>query len=246
MSQARRSIRILGLSLLTALGLVAVTAGAAQAANGHFTLESPAKTFTELEIAEKNVLGTNGEGKLLVPGLGLTFKCTGGSFSGTALQSGIAHGTVLFSGCTVEGSPNCKLYPTALDHEMLTNEKHLAAAALGLVLLHGGEHFIVFQSGATPFSTIYTHGATCLLPLEDTVSGSVAFRIPNALTPSVSQSLQNTGVSGSLHAIQLLLNSTLLGLGYSHLGLNYGSEPAHIDGGAVSAHLSTLELWGSR
>lgn len=241
----RQGIKILGLSLLTALGLMAVTASAAHAASGDFTLKG--QTFTSLSITEKTVLGTAAAGELLVPGIGLAIGCTGGTFSGSALAGGVVHGTILFSGCIVLGSDKfCKTYETEANHIAKTNPGNLTAGGLGLILLHKGEHYVVFLGH--PFSTVWINGTGCTLPLNNTVSGTVAFKLPSALTVggAVVQPIENVPNENELHALGLLLNPTLLGLGYLHLGLFYGNEPAHVDDGNATADLSTGEKWGAQ
>ena len=70
MSQGRHGIKVLGLSLLAALGLMAFAASAQ--ATGEFTINTGVggthKTFTEHGLASETVSGTIANGKLLVPG----------------------------------------------------------------------------------------------------------------------------------------------------------------------------------
>lgn len=96
MNQGRHGIKVLGLSLLAALGLMAVSAAGAQA-SGEFTILG--HSFTNHPLGSESVEGEFAQGELLVPGLNITFNCTGGLIFGTALLGGVAHVTVLYNGC---------------------------------------------------------------------------------------------------------------------------------------------------
>lgn len=262
MSQGRHGIKVLGLLLIAALGLMAFTAAAAQAGEfkiGEKTVENEKKekeqvldkTFTAAGLSSESVSGTVGAGKLLVPGLKLTFLCTGGTASGTVLLGGTVHATILFSGCSVEGNTFCKTYETKekMKTHLLADRGFIAASGLGEIVLMSktknekGEevapfsHYILVSSGATPFSTIYLSSTTegCTLPLEEPVTGSTVFFAPNALKPLVNQTL-STMTQAELEAL------------FPSDVLKYGNQTAWLDeGGTTNAALSGANIgkaWG--
>lgn len=223
MSQMRR-IRKFGLVLLAAASLAAVGTATAQA--GEFTLNGG--SFTSKGLASESIAGTLGEGKLLVPEIGITFKCTGATFNGTVLLGGTAHVGVLFSGCEVEGNKFCKTFETKANMESETQSGFLSASGLGELVLMGGNHYLLASSGASPFSTIYlTKSAKgCTLPLEEVVVGSTVFALPNALTPSVVQTAAT-------------IPQTELESLFPNDKLKYGLLKAWLDGGgSITAQLT--------
>lgn len=235
MSQGRHGIKVLGLSLIAALGLMAFMAAAAQA--GEFKVEG--STFTSKAISSESVSGSVGAGKLLVPGLALTFKCTGGTASGTVLLGGTVHATILFSGCEVEGNKFCKIYETKakMETELEADRGFIVASGLGEIVLMEGKHYILVSSGATPFSTIYLTRSTkgCTLPLEEPVSGSTVFFAPNALTMLKEQTLST-------------MTQTELEKLFSADVLKYGNQTAWLDeGGTTNAAFTGAnkgKTWG--
>lgn len=140
------------------------------------------------------------------------------------------HATVLFEECSVESNPFCKTYETKAKREthLAADRGFLFASGLGETILMGGSHYILFSSGATPFATIYLSSAKegCILPLEESVSGSTVFFVPNALTSSVNQTL-STMTKAELEAL------------FPSDVLKYGNQTTWLDGGGTTnAHLS--------
>ncbi len=247
MSQGRHGIKVLGLSLLAALGLMAFAASAQ--ATGEFLIEEGGvkKTFTEHKIAEESVSGTVGEGLLLVPGLPLTIKCTGGTFSGTVLLGGTAHASILFSGCEQPGVGACKTFETKAKMETnLTADKgFISASGLGELLLMGtapnNKHYLLVESAN--FTTIYWT-KLCASALETVVGGSTVFELPIALTPSVTQQ------------IKIIPQAELESLFKANAKVEpkdtlfYGTQVAWLDeitGPATAAFIGALKgkLWGA-
>ncbi len=229
MSQGRRGIKVLGLSLLAALGLMAFTAAAAQA--GEFKLEG--STFTEKGLASETVQGTIAEGEFLLPGISTTLRCTGGTLSGTVLLGGVVHASALFSGCEILGSAVCKPFETKAKMETnLTADKgFIAASSLAELVLMGGQHYLLVSS--TNFTTIYMP-KICASPLENVVGGTFVLAIPQALTPSVSQTV-NTIPQAELESLWPLDI------------LKCGTSGAWFDGGSASVTLSGAnkgKQWG--
>ncbi|HEV7399052.1 MAG TPA: hypothetical protein VGN84_02160 [Solirubrobacterales bacterium] len=244
MSQGRHGIKILGLALLAAVSVMAVTAASAMA-TGEYKLE--AKTFTAAGLAKESVAGTGGLGILLVPAIKLELHCTGADVtSSTVLLGGVAHATVLFLGCTVLKNSFCHVYPTKAEAEKDsgTGLGDITASGLGLLRLHGSPvvHYLEVEGpegGTKPFTTIFFGGAECTLPIENKVTGKTAFKLPGALTPAVNQTLESINEA----------TGTLLGV-----QLKFGLNNAFIHGGTfatpttASVHLSGANVgktWGS-
>lgn len=223
MSSARKGIRILGLSLLTALAAMAFTAGAAQAIE--FSLSS--KTFTADGVASETFLGSAGSGALITAESKLEFHCTTGAVTGTVLLGGTVHAHVLFNGCAVVGNKLCVIYPTAADRTANTNAEKILAEGLGEVILHGSVYWAKFSSAS--FSTIFLSKKACTLPPENVVSGSAAFKLPSATTSSLNHTVETINAT----------DETLLGV-----ALKYGTEKANLAAGTTgSIMLNTDPLW---
>ncbi len=239
MSQGRHGIKVLGLSLLAALGLMAFAASAQ--ASGEFLVEvgGVKKTFTEHGISSESVTGTIAEGELLVPGL-LTINCTGGTFTGTLLLGGTVHANLLYSGCSVLGNAFCKPFETHA--KMLTNlaadRGFISASGLGLLELMGSKHYLLVESTeAAAFSTIYLTPAAagCALPLESKVFGSTVLELPTALTMLLTQT------------VKTIPQAELESLWPSDI-LKYGNQNAWLDGGTASVVLAGAladKFWGA-
>jgi len=246
MRQGRHGIKILGLSLLAALSVLAVTAAAAQA--GEFTLTNGSPettgTFTTKAVASETVAGTAGAGTLLVPTV-VTINCTSGDVtSATVLLGGTAHATLLALGCTVEGAvKTCLVYPTKADMEAKTNAGDITASGLGLLILMGTapvKHYLLLEEKEvggvkTPFTTVYFSPEPCTLPLENVITGSTVLELPGALTQSVNQELKT------------IPQATLESL-FPSDKLAFGGHPAWLDGATAQAHLTGANLnkkWGA-
>jgi len=239
MSQGRHGIKILGLSLLAALGLMAF---AASAQAGEWLINTGVggthKTFTEHGIASETVLGTVAAGKLLVPSLSLTVLCTGGTFTGTILLGGTAHASVLFSGCEAEGIPVCKPFETTAKMETnLTADKgFISASGLGELLLMGGKHYLLVSSTeAAPFTKI-EWPKICALTLLNKVFGNYVFELPTALQLGLVD-----------QTIVPLLEEVMKEL-FPNDVLTYVNQAAWLHPGTATAHLSGAlkgKFWGA-
>ena len=233
MKRGRKGFKILGVTLLAALGLMAISVSAAQA-SGHF-LVNGAK-FDALETVE----GTGALGVLLTES-GLKIHCEKSDVTGEINHNGEAgkvSAAVLFLGCSVEGNKFCTVYGTEADLEEATNPKMVTATGLGELGLHEASHYVALHGLGKQqlFASLYFGGPLCTLPEEVSVTGLTAFLLPTALKDQVNQSLTTV----SLEEEKLLL-------GFN--GLFYGGEPAHLTGGAVTnLHLTGKEAgktWGA-
>jgi hypothetical protein len=145
MSLRKHGLKVLGLSIMAALGLMAFGASAAQATDSGLWLENEAAIASLLTATGTvDVLG-----RLEVPKLNVEIDCTGFEVkqgdllgSGTGESPGVAHVELLYTGCTgnsitsLTELKNCKLYENTLEREMKTNAGNLLAAGLALVFLH--------------------------------------------------------------------------------------------------------------
>jgi hypothetical protein len=173
MMRQRNLWRALSLSLVGALSLLAFSAVSAQA--GKFKLTDPATGQT----AELLALITGeqiGEGLLLVPGRNLTIKCTGGNLEPGAeiINGNEGLAKIEFTGCTTHehkspfGAIACKV-----DNPLATVK--------ALPILHGGERYVLFEpdAPATLFTTVILLDASCPLPEENPVHGTVLALLDN-------------------------------------------------------------------
>jgi len=142
--------------LLAALGLLAVTAAAAQA--GEFKVGG--QSFTAKAIASETFEGTAGTSTFTVPSIGLEISCASAKISGTLLLGGTGHESMLFNECKVPGNKQCTVDP-------------IQAAFLSSVVLHAEESWLLFASKAgEPFATILILGELCTLPEKNELTGS--------------------------------------------------------------------------
>jgi hypothetical protein len=158
MNRRTRGLKVLGLGMLTALGLMAFTAPAAQA-TGDFTIGG--KTFTALGVKEETVTGkSEGSPAFLVPSINLQLVCEGATISGTLKAGGHGEETMTFSGCKTVKAP-CSADP-------------IVAKFLSSIVLHAGETWMRFDppSGSKAFTTILLLGEECPLPEVNELSGA--------------------------------------------------------------------------
>lgn len=184
MSFKKHGLKVLSLSIMAALGLVAFSVSAAQAA--HLYRENGV-TITGL----KNVTGiVDVLGKLEIPKLKSEidcnkFKVTSGVIlgNGHADGSNVGHGELLYEECkgfsgllgeTLTLQANCKLFETQAERNADTNSGNIVAKALFLFQLHSGALFVLVDA----HSSIWTRN--CLnIPNGTLVSGSFTAKVTN-------------------------------------------------------------------
>lgn len=227
-------LKVLGLALLSALGMMAFIAAGAQAQThtelltAHTNHNKAGGTLNPSPLASPatNTPGTFlvnlgaallatvsvaqvGEGVLLVAGRSLEIRCTTLTLNeGKINTSTDASGKATFTGCK------------SFDHKTLTELKEcllktletIEAKALVLPILHGGENFLLFEpQGAEPFTTVsYKPGIGCTLPLNNPVTGAVV-----ALVEELDAVVQTILFS---EGIQLLTGDVL----------SFGASPSYI------------------
>jgi hypothetical protein len=174
MNLGKHGPKVLALSILAALGLMALSASVAQAANGSFLENNVALTALKTATSTVDVLPV-----LEIPTVNLELDCTGVTSlegdllgSGKLEEAGLVHVRLLFTGCGAYniGPPltqqsNCKLYETVLDREKETNAGNLLLEALAEVFLHtdGKPYLNVRGVGAEEiFTTVLAKNCTFL------------------------------------------------------------------------------------
>lgn len=220
-------IKILGLSLLAALGLLTVTAAAAQA--GEFRVEK--STFASKGIMSETFQGTAGKTQFSVSWLGFEISCSGAELSGTISQGGSTSAKAKFNECQVVGNKFCKIYPTSSDRTAKTNAGQIPIQGNGELLLHAGSHYVKFPS--QQFTVLFmTIGGGCTLPAEMIAAGSAAVKFSSALSELVEQPFAAaTGAESALLKVSVTC----------------GGEPAEILGSSGTVKLSganTGKTWG--
>ncbi len=217
----RRNITLLGLALLAALSMMAVTAAGAQA-EGEFRIAG--KALAEGEEAELE--GTGGSSKLSVPNLKLTIEC--GSVLLKAKVRNVQIGPfrhahaehhVMRHTCHVVGSTACTIYPTEEDLEKSTNAGLLLSFTLQLDRLFLFWHYWVYKVS----ERFFYGGAKCTLPEEAEITGETAVKFGNATEEATEHTMEDITATEEK---ELELS-----------GLRYGSEPAELSGDSTTAKL---------
>ena len=228
MRHAEQATRIFGLSLLAALGLMALSTVAAQAENltnggvaGQYRVLGAAPLVNETYLENQE-----GTWKLLVAGRGLDIKCSSGHAKGAFQSETQVLATLMFQECLV-------LEHNTTNH--ITNcevlDKTINAVVLVLPRLHGGKLYLLFEGdpASQPLATIVIHGAMCPLPLSNPLKGSFVAEIdPNeevvlplllfseAIQKLLGDKLQFGAFEGFIAA------SSLLELTGAHKGCKFG------------------------
>jgi len=240
----RQGIKILGLTLLAALSLMAVTAVAAQAETGELLIEGKGATESEVEKEEVPIVATGEKGKLVVPGLGLVIACEKGEATGTARNKPLTKPArhihlkikILYFGCAVEGNKFCKVYPTEADRNAKTNAGHITADILLLhrlvTLPNPPTHrlYLLIESliGAKNLTTVFFSKSTegCTLPTAE-ITGMTAVVLPEPST-------YEEAVSHTLEP--LTANDETAEM--ANAQFFYGGEKAVLEGGKATAKLA--------
>lgn len=226
----RQGTKLLGLSLLAIVALMAMGAGAAQAETTSVLVAGKALGTGEKAI-EGTVGATNND---LLTGAGIEIGCTGGAITGTLKGNGTGKAKIDYSGCTVLTNSHCEVYPSETDDEKLTNKKHIVASGEAETILHNGIYYLLLTAlTGKPFTSIYFHDlGGCTLPLEEEVTGRTAVRI---LTPET---------EAKTHTVDTLTaaEETLLKSLFANFGLFLGGETAMLkEGASATVELSSKE-----
>jgi len=190
MSLRKHGLKVLGLSFLTALSLMALSAGGAQAANFFLILNAAETILSNLHATASGEIDLLGV--LLIPELNFEVSCHKFTVKeGLILTDGVAHVQLLFETCLIDEIknkvtglltelPKCKVYETAMDEELNLNAGNILAAALILVIKHefkvGEKTESKIELLAHPkeaggrFATLFFN-ELCPVPLESPISG---------------------------------------------------------------------------
>ena len=241
---SKHVLRVLGLSLMAALGLMAVAASGAQAANLTPAEWKHGKILILGKVLHASVTG-NAETplSLLVPSLGIEITCnnldvTSGLVNFTAAE-GHGEATLLFLECKV--FPIEKVLPFKLtSSEPLPclpldsvngEDGSIHIKALVLVVLHEGKDYLVFEDpGLVPpiSKIVFSPGTGCPIPLKPEVKGQIPFLVETGDLHNAGVEVTKILIKGDGHSLPPLLGTKLL----------YGANEAFADGSA------NLELSG--
>jgi hypothetical protein len=179
---------VLGLSVMTALSLMALSASAARAA-GVFLQAASALTSLKLALAEVDVL------LRLQTSLGGEIDCTNIDIanaidllgSGKGEEPGVAHVEATFLKCkpysliegTLEAQTKCELFKTTLDREKGVTTEDFTIVALALVFLHtdGVPYVRVHGVGAESIFTQFFSKNCIGIPNGAKLKGSVILKL---------------------------------------------------------------------
>jgi len=234
-------LRVLGLSLLAAVGLMAFAAAGAQAAPETRILGSSALAINE------TVGGSQiGTGALKVPALSVEIVCNTLSVTeGKILEPSLALGKILFEGCVVWSIEKVTLkLIEVLPCQILDSKNgnkigHITAAAFLKVFLHTDGRTYLLASpdpAGSAFAVVnYTSGTGCPIPLKQEVTGNTVFKVvtgdltvgPEVLEPEI----ENNEAIAKLFPADVLkygineafvINKALLKLTGAHKGCKWG------------------------
>lgn len=234
MKSRRHVYRLSGLSLLIAVGALALAAHAF--ATGDFKILG-----TPLAKGEKTTITGNLEEVtlLLIEDLNAEILCekmdvTGNGTVGNPqiLAEGVMHAIFLYLGCTVEKDDGGgQVYPCVVE-DGENKEGEISFVMLGLILLHEGNTFMLVEprGGTTSFTTIKFVGGACPLPASLELKGSSMFEVGAEavdlkLTPMLKPEFlfSGDGLKAGSHkaylkgAMLLLLNEA------PHIGCKWGA-----------------------
>jgi len=177
MSYARRGLRALGVSILAALGLMAVTAGGAQ---GDFLVENGTAPIAG---ALENPLESN----FRILGLNIEFFCHGGTASGSVELIGHGHATLELTECLVQGVNSAG----ELVGEPCALENNIVAKTLVSLILHNEKPYLLFSPLEGEVFAMVS-GEPCPIP-DSTVKGSVVASISNPDGDDVTKLISTKG-----------------------------------------------------
>ena len=168
MSNAKRGLKALGLSLMAAMGPMAFTAVSAQAVTWDIN-------GSEIK-ANETITGKLKAGQtalILIPAQNLVVHCTGFNVNeGTLRTDNTGHAKIAYTGCTtkIKGveSPGCA-------------PEILPAAAKISPILHSGKVYFLVEplTAGQPYAVLHYDEETCPLALASVV-GTVVFECENA------------------------------------------------------------------
>jgi hypothetical protein len=224
MNHGKQGLKVLGVSLLAALGLMAFGAGGAQA-SGSFLIEGLSGLWEATVTGEgENLL--EGGSRVRVLGLNAEVFCHAGTATGKITAHGHGHATLNFTNCLVSGTNNDAT--GTLKGAVCTLEENLVAKVLTLVILHNSKPYLLFTplDGLT-FMEI--SGEPCLPTAA--YKGSQVASISNPDGDDVTKLISTKGMASLFptHTLKYGVNSAHLTvdatvkLAGAHTGLAWGA-----------------------
>ena len=204
MNYRKRGLKALGLAFLAVLGLMAFSAGGAQA-SGTVLVEGLSAPFTVGISGEAhNALAS--DSKLLILGLNMEIFCHAASVSnGLLSSSGTGTATITFETCLAQGVSGGALTGAVCELE------NIVAKTNALVILHSGNPYVQFTpSDGLTFATVINE-TECALPEEAKVKGCVVAGVERANEDEVTKLITTKNIA------------SLFGC-----SLSYGANAAHL------------------
>ncbi len=227
----KHGLKVLGMSLLAALGLMALSAAAAQAGSEIQVKGAALKTT-------KAIKGVIGAGVILTSG-GVKIACTAGTFTGEVFNSGAvgkAKAKLLYTGCKVLGAEKfCQIY----EELPMVGQGSIATTGVGTFFVHtDGKHYLLVEGlGVSKTLSDFVISdpellERCVLPEGHYIaSGSNVYALPDALTAQVT------------HSVTTIAPATLAAL-FPSDGSFLGAEKSHFEGGTTATvELESKETW---
>lgn len=231
MNHRKHGLGLLGLMAVVALGVMAF-ASTAQAVETEFLVNGKLALAATLGGAQV------GTGTLLLPALKTEVNCTGFTVQEGKINTGLdANGKLLYEGCTAlvlelptkTELPGCQIIVNEASGDLKT---HISATALILpVEFADGTYGILAED--IKALILFLKGKGCVLPLDNTVSGDLCFRIDgnNTAKPLI---LTNEKIQTECPERVALKGAQGAGVKDSLL---YGAQTAFVDG---TAHVFLL------
>ena len=167
MSNAKRGLKALGLSLLAAMGLMVFMAEGASAASFDVNGKSGLHATFSAQLKEEALLSVPGQSNLVI------HCATATVTEGLIYTDGTkAHATINYSNCKtlVEGKENAKCAAEILPVKVKI-----------LPITHSGKSYLLVEPLETgkPFTTFHYNEENCALPSLPSLTGSVVFECEN-------------------------------------------------------------------
>ncbi len=220
-------LRTLGLSLMAALGLVALFASTASAADLTVPIHGKLLVLGSEDLTA-GVTGKLGLGQLLVAGLSIEIHCV----KGTVVSASITE-PLLGEGLGIFLFEECKVYPINPATGVLTSaeplacniinggeNRHITAIAKIRVVQHEGVKYLLAEL-EKEIEIEFKSGEGCPIPLKPKIKGTYAFEVTQAHQEVLT-------ITAGLEPLQKLLGDKLL---YgTNVGIIHGTGTAQLTG----------------
>jgi len=225
MSYARRGLRALGVSILAALGLMAVTAGGAQA-SGTFLIAGLAAPWSNVPIVGEADAPLANQNRFWILNLNIEVYCHEAAVGGTISSNGHGHAEIKFTTCLVHpvnSSGELILEPCQLDSSIL-------GKTLVLVILHNSKPYLLFSPLEGKFLFHLTDTEPCPVPVAG-FSGSIVATVSNPDGDDVTKLISTKGTLALFTTDKLFYGKNevhldadfYISLSGGHQGLKWGA-----------------------